>query len=80
MRKPNAWHHAIVAHLHATGGPLSVDQIWQRMAAEGFQHASKEPRSTLGARIAELVQMKKLARVGPATYRLSTEKSSEITS
>ena len=73
MRKPNAWHHAIVLHLHATGGPLSVDQIWQRMAAEGFQHASKEPRSTLGARIAELVQLKKVKRVGPATYQLTHE-------
>lgn len=71
MRKPNAWHHAIVSHLHATGGPLSVNQIWQRMAAEGFQHASKEPRSTLGARIAELVRLKKVKRVGPATYQIA---------
>jgi hypothetical protein len=73
VRKPNAWHHAIVEHLNATGGPLSVDQIWQRMEAAGFRHSSKMPRSTLGARIAELVQMKKLDRVGPATYRLAPE-------
>jgi hypothetical protein len=79
VRKPNAWHHAIVAHLHATGGPLSVDQIWQHMEATGFQHSSKMPRSTLGARIAELVQMRKLSRVGPATYRLAHE-SMEVTS
>lgn len=80
MRKPNAWHHAIVAHLNETGGPLSVDQIWQRMEATGFQHASKMPRSTLGARIAELVQMRKLARVGPATYQIATETSQEVAS
>jgi len=50
------------------------------MEATGFQHASKMPRSTLGARIAELVQMKKLLRVGPATYQLlSMEKSLEVT-
>ena len=66
MRNPNAWHHAIVSHLHATGGPLSVDQIWQCMAAES-------------ARIAELVQLKKVKRVGPATYQLVHE-SIEATS
>jgi hypothetical protein len=80
MRRPNAWHHAIVSHLHAAGGPLLVEQIWQRMEAAGFQHASKMPRSTLGARIAELVQMSKLARVGPATYQLSQEPSKEAAS
>lgn len=59
---------------------MPVEQIWQRMEATGFQHASKMPRSTLGARIAELVQMKKLLRVGPATYQLlSMEKSLEVT-
>lgn len=77
MRKPNAWHQAIVSHLHAARGPLPVEQIWQRMEAAGFPHASKMPRSTLSARIAELVQMKTLARVGPATYRLSQESSTE---
>lgn len=77
MRRPNAWHQAIVSHLHAAGGPLLVEQIWQRMEAAGFQHASKMPRGTLGGRIAELVQMKKLARVGPATYRLAQESSEE---
>ena len=74
MRRPNAWHQAIVAHLSAAGSPLLVDQIWQRMEAAGFVHASKMPRSTLGARIAELVQMKTLERVAPKTYRLSAEK------
>ena len=69
----NAWHQAIVSQLHEAGGPLPVQQIWQRMAAAGFQHSSKMPRSTLAARIAELVQMKKLARVGPATYQIAPE-------
>lgn len=73
MRRPNAWYSAICAQLHAAQGPLDVDQIWQRMEAAGFQHASKMPRSTLGARIAELVQMKKLMRVGPATYQMAPE-------
>ena len=77
MRRSNAWHQAIVAHLHEAGGPLPVEQIWQRMEVAGFQHASKMPRSTLGARLAELVKMKKLARVGLATYRLAKESSME---
>lgn len=80
MRRPNAWHQAIVAHLHSARGPLPVEQIWQRMEAAGFAHASKLPRSTLGARIAELVQLKKLERVGPATYRLAQESSTEVAS
>ena len=80
MRRPNAWHQAIVSQLHEAGEPLPVEQIWQRMEAAGFRHSSKKPRSTLGARIAELVQMKKLARVGPATYRLAHEPSRETTS
>ena len=73
MRRPNAWHAAIVSHLRAAGGSLTVEQIWERMEAAGFQHASKMPRSTLGARVAELAQMKTLVRVGPATYQLAPE-------
>ena len=76
MRRPNAWYQAIVAHLHAAGGPLPVQQIWQRMEAAGFAHASKQPRSTLGARVAELVKEHKLKRVGPATYMLAPEAAS----
>lgn len=75
MKKPNAWQQAIVSHLHAAGGPLPVQQIWKRMEAAGFAHSSKQPRSTLGARIAELVKEHKLKRVGPATYQLSPENS-----
>ena len=71
MRRPNAWQQAIVSQLHDAGGPLPVDQIWQRMEAAGFRHSSKKPRSTLGARLAELVQMKTLARIGTATYGLA---------
>jgi hypothetical protein len=76
VRKPNAWHQAIVTHLRDAGGPLRVEEIWQRMAEAGFVHASKHPRSTLGARIAELAKEKQILRVGPATYRLSQEASS----
>lgn len=70
MRKPNAWYAAICSHLREARGPLVVDQIWSRMEASGFQHKSEMPRSTLGARIAELVQMKRLERIAPKTYRL----------
>ena len=80
MRRPNSWYAAICEQLHSSQGPLPVEQIWQRMEAAGFQHASKMPRSTLGARIAELVRMGKLARVGPATYRLAHEPSAEVAS
>lgn len=75
-RRQNAWHVAIVTQLSAAGGPLPVEQIWEGMEAAGFTHASKMPRSTLGARIAELVQLKKLTRVGPATYQLHSEEPS----
>lgn len=71
MKKSNAWYEAVVAHLRAAGGPLTVEQIWQRMEAAGFKHGSKVPRSTLGARVTELAQMKRIERVGPATYRLA---------
>jgi hypothetical protein len=73
VRKPNAWYSAICAQLGAAKGPLSVEQIWQGMETSGFQHRSEMPRSTLGARIAELVQLKKLVRVGPGTYQLLGE-------
>ena len=79
-KRPNAWHQAIVSHLYAAGGPLLVEQIWQRMESAGFRHSSKMPRSTLGARIAELVQMKTLKRVGPRTYQLAQESSTEAAS
>lgn len=77
--RQNAWHEAIVAHLRAAGGALTVEQIWARMEAADFQHVSKKPRSTLGARVAELVQMKQLTRVGPATYQLELPPTSMTT-
>lgn len=69
MRR-NAWHQAICEHLREAGVPLTVSQIWGRMEAAGFQHGSRQPRSTLGARIAELVALQRLEHVGPATYQL----------
>lgn len=77
MRRSNAWHVAICEQLRAAGGPLPIEQIWSRLAASGFQHRSRLPRSTLGARVAELVQMKKLERVGPATYQLLLMQSAQ---
>src|SRR2546428_149440 len=73
MKRQNAWYVAICEQLRVAGGPLAVEQIWARMEAAGFQHASRLPRSTLGARVAELVQQKRLSRVGPATYQLGPE-------
>ena len=73
MKKFNAWHEAVVAHLRAAGVPLTIEQLWQRMEAAGFKHGSKLPRSTLGARVTELAQMKKIERVGPATYQLAPQ-------
>lgn len=75
-RRTNLWHDAICEHLHQAGSLLTVEQIWERMAAAGFQHSSKMPRSTLGARLAELVQMKRLERVGPALYHLAETRTS----
>jgi hypothetical protein len=72
-RSTNAWHDAICAQLSAAGRALSVVQILHAMETAGFRHKSAMPRATLGARIAELVQMKKLERVGPALYRLTSE-------
>lgn len=77
MKRSNAWYQAIVVQLHDAGGPLPVEQIWQRMTTAGFQHSSKLPRSTLAARIAELVQLKVLTRVGPATYQLIQQAATE---
>lgn len=76
MRKSNSWHTAICAQLRAAGAPLAVGQIWQRMQAAGFKHSSEKPRSTLGARVAELVQTRKLERIAPKTYRLLEEGAS----
>jgi hypothetical protein len=74
-RSTNSWHAAICEQLRAAGGPLVVEQIWQGMVAAGFQHSSRVPRQTLGARVAELAQKKKIERVGPATYQLAQEAS-----
>jgi hypothetical protein len=75
-RQPNAWYEAICAQLRAAEGPLAVKQIWLRMKAAGFKHASAKPRQTLGARVAELAQLKRIERVGPATYQISSEAAS----
>jgi hypothetical protein len=69
VRRSNSWYEAICEQLRVAGGPLTVEQTWGCLEASGFQHASRLPRSTLGARVAELVQAKRLERVGPATYQ-----------
>ena len=74
-RRLNVWQHAICEQLRAAGGPLTTKQIWQGIAEAGIDHASKNPRGTLGGRIRELVQMKMLERVGRATYQLTKEAS-----
>jgi hypothetical protein len=76
VRRPNSWHTAICAQLAAEPQALAVEQIWRGMEDAGFKHQSVVPRSTLGARIAELVRMKRIERTGLATYRLRTEEHS----
>ena len=71
-RRTNLWYDAICEHLRTAGGPLTVGEILGRLKASGFQHTSARPRQTLGGRLAELVSMNRLERVGPATYRLAT--------
>lgn len=76
MTKRNIWHEAICGQL--AKGPLAPMQILRGLEAAGFQHGSKHPRGTLGARIVELVMLKRIERVGragsrPALYQLVTE-------
>ena len=66
----NRWHAAICDQLRKSISPLSPDQIWDAMKAAGFQHKSTHPRSTLGARLAELVAQGEVRRVGPAQYQI----------
>lgn len=72
MRRPNRWYVAIQRLLEESGSPLTTGQIWEGMEEAGFQHASKAPRSTLGARLAEMAAEGVLERVGPSSYRLRT--------
>lgn len=69
--KVNRWQEAIRVQLGKSEGPLAPDQIWEAMTAAGFQHKSVSPRSTLGARIAELVAQGEVRRVGPALYQMA---------
>ena len=71
--KINRWQAAICAQLKKSGIPLSPEQIWDAMEAAGFQHKSYSPRSTLGARLAELVKQGDVCRVGPAKYQIGGE-------
>ncbi len=77
-KRPNRWHVAIVEVLAASNEPLKIEQIWERLLAIGFQHKSKKPRATLGGRLAELSQFRKIERVGLATYQIARS-SSELT-
>lgn len=72
----NRWQMAICAQLKKSGSPLSPDQIWDAMEAAGFQHKSTSPRSTLGARLAELVAQGEVRRVGPAQYQIADQPTS----
>ena len=66
----NQWQAAICEQLKKSRAPLSTSQIWDGMAAAGFQHKSKAPRQTLGARLAELVAQGDISRVGPSQYQI----------
>ena len=66
----NRWQVAICEQLKKSREPLSTAQIWEGMAAAGFQHKSVSPRQTLGARLAELVAQGDVKRVGPSLYQI----------
>ena len=66
----NRWQAAICAQLKKSPAPLSTSQIWDGMAAAGFEHKSMAPRQTLGARLAELVAQGNVSRVGPSLYQI----------
>lgn len=74
--RTNRWHVAIRNQL-AQGNAQSPTQIWEGMEATGFRHASHKPRSTLGARLAEMAAVGVLERVGPSTYRLLADTKME---
>jgi hypothetical protein len=67
----NRWQVAICEQLEKSASPLSTSQIWDGMVTAGFQHKSAMPRSTLGARLAELVEQGAVDRVGPSLYQIS---------
>jgi len=70
--KTNRWHEAIIKVLDASDVSMSPAQIWQVMENVKFKHKSASPRSTLGARLAELVAAKVVVVVGKALYRRAT--------
>lgn len=73
MRKANRWHAAIRRHLTASATPLTLAQIWECMEDTGFQHESKAPRATLGARLAEMVADGELSREGLSYCLITAE-------
>ena len=70
--KGNRWQAAIREQLVKSAAPLSTAQIWSGMLASGFQHKSEMPRSTLGARLAELGAQGAVSRVGPSMYQIGS--------
>jgi len=72
----NRWQVAIYEQLQKSHVPLTAAQIWDRIVAAGFKHKSRSPRSTLGARLAELVAQGEVNRVGPSLYRIVDEQTS----
>lgn len=68
--KNNRWHESILEVLR-TAAPeaRTTDEIWNEVVARGFHHGSKNPRATLGGRIAELRAGGLVERVGHALYR-----------
>jgi hypothetical protein len=70
-RKSNSWHDAICDQLRAADHPLRPRQIWQHLQTAHFAHESKMPGRTLGARIYELTQLRKIERVRRGLYQLA---------
>ena len=66
----NSWQTAIHDQLAKSTSPRSTEQIWSGMVAVGFQHKSVRLRSSLVARLAELVAQGHVSRVGPSLYQI----------
>ena len=80
MKRTNRWYEAIMHVLDGSPSPLTPKQIWQIMDALGFVHSSKNPHTTLCARLQELRAMKTVERVdGGRTYRRATPSHTNTT-
>ena len=68
--KRNRWQQIIYKHLKTAGAPQTTTQILDAIEATGFKHGSKNPRSTIGARLAEMRREGFVKRTAPSTWAI----------